>query len=103
MSKIAASFRYSLIVLFYFGSQAMRPSSSENSLAGGTLVVIVPTAAGLVIAADSRLTMVGISLFCDGSFKITEIENVDRTAPVVTGNSIIRDTRSLEGVLLSEF
>jgi hypothetical protein len=47
--------------------------------------------------------MVGIGLFCDGSFKITEIENVDRTAPVVTGNSIIRDTRSLEGVLLSEF
>jgi hypothetical protein len=104
MSKLAASLRYSLILLFSFGSQAMQASSSsKNSLAGGTLVVMVPTAAGLVIAADSRLTVGGTDLFCDGSFKITELENVDSTALVVTGTSTVRDTRSLQGILLSEF
>jgi hypothetical protein len=96
--------RLLLIALLFFGSCSMQgPSSAENSLAGGTLVVMVPTADGLVIAADSRLTIVGAGLFCDGSVKITELENVDRAALVVTGNSTIRDTRPLEGVLLSDF
>jgi hypothetical protein len=81
----------------------MQAASNEKTLAGGTLVVMVPTAAGLVIAADSRLTLVGTNLFCDGTFKITELDNVDRTALVVTGTSTVRDTRSLEGVLLSDF
>ena len=81
----------------------MQQGRCDSLLAGGTLVVMVPTGAGLIVAADSRLTIVGTGLACDGSFKITELEHVDRAALVVTGHSMVRDTRSLEGVLLSEF
>jgi hypothetical protein len=57
-----------------------------------TLIVIVPTSAGLVIAADSRITIgSNIGLYCDNVFKVTEIENIDRAAFVVTGNSTVWD------------
>jgi 20S proteasome alpha/beta subunit len=58
-----------------------------NATGGGTLVVMVPTSAGLVIAADSRMTFGG--LYCDNISKITEIEHRDRMAFVVTGYSTV--------------
>lgn len=65
------------------------PDLKENSVAGGTLVLMVPTSAGLVIAADSRMTHQGngIQVYCDDYYKITEIAGYDRAAFVVTGTS----------------
>ena len=74
----------------------MIPSFSQSQAAGGTLVVMVPTKAGLVIAADSRVTF-GTGIACDDEYKITELANVDRTALVVTGTSNVTDTRPLIG------
>jgi hypothetical protein len=67
--------------------------SRGNSVAGGTLVLMVPTSAGLVIAADSRMTHQGdgIQVYCDNYYKITEIARFDRAAFVVTGNSTVWD------------
>jgi hypothetical protein len=66
----------------------------DSRLTGGTLVVMVPTAEGLVIGADSRDTISGkngYQHFCDDVFKIVEISRFDRTAFVVTGHSTILD------------
>ncbi|MCK1431194.1 MULTISPECIES: hypothetical protein [unclassified Bradyrhizobium] len=56
-----------------------------------TLVLVIPTVAGLIVAADSRL---GIStpdwtIVCDNVFKITEVEGVDRTVVFTTGYGTI--------------
>ncbi|MGY4428510.1 hypothetical protein ACVWWO_000987 [Bradyrhizobium sp. F1.13.1] len=73
------------------------PIATKTSPGGGTLVVVVPTAGGLVIAADSRIT-VGNVLVCDNSFKIAEIEAVDRAAIVATGFTTVWDTTPLNGL-----
>jgi hypothetical protein len=49
----------------------------------GTLVVIVPTADGLIVAADSRTSLLGTT--CDGQYKITELRRPKRTVIAVTG------------------
>jgi len=51
--------------------------------ASGTLVVIVPSADGLIVAADSRTSLPGI--FCDSQYKITELRKPIRTVVAVTG------------------
>jgi len=51
--------------------------------ANGTLVVIVPSADGLVVAADSRTTVNGAT--CDNQYKITELRRPKRTVVAVTG------------------
>jgi hypothetical protein len=51
--------------------------------ASGTLVVIVPTAQGLVVAADSRTALLGTT--CDSQYKITEVKRPKRTVIAVTG------------------
>ena len=51
--------------------------------ARGTLVVIVPSADGLVVAADSRTTVNGAT--CDNAYKITELSRPQRTVVAVTG------------------
>ncbi|UPJ57640.1 hypothetical protein [Bradyrhizobium sp. 192] len=56
-----------------------------------TLVLVIPTVAGLIVAADSRL---GIStpdwtIVCDNVFKITEVEGVDRTVVFTSGYGTI--------------
>src|SRR5262245_52018159 len=53
---------------------------------GGTLVVMVPLAEGLVVAADSRVTIT--PLHCDNVYKIAEPSNVERLAVTVTGYSL---------------
>ena len=53
--------------------------------AGATLVVIVPSADGLVVAADSRASVFGVS--CDGQFKITDLRRPERTVVAVTGEA----------------
>lgn len=52
--------------------------------AGATLVVVVPSGDGLVVAADSRESITGQS--CDGLFKIVPANN--RTVVVVTGDPV---------------
>jgi hypothetical protein len=52
--------------------------------ARGTLVVIVPSADGLVVAADSRTTVNGAT--CDNAYKITELRRPKRTVVAVTGD-----------------
>ena len=52
--------------------------------ANGTLVVIAASASGLVIAADSRTSLLGTR--CDDRYKITEVRRPHRTAVAVTGN-----------------
>lgn len=61
------------------------------NLAGGTLALMVPTSAGLIIAADSRMTHIGngVQVYCDNYYKITEVDRLDRTAFVVTGTGTV--------------
>lgn len=54
--------------------------------ARATLVAIVPSRDGLVIAADSRLTFLGAQ--CDGAFKVMAPAHLPRTVAVVTGDSV---------------
>src|ERR1700676_2215991 len=54
--------------------------------ARATLVVIVPSASGLVVAADSRESILGTE--CDGLFKIIQLRKPSRTAVVVTGDAV---------------
>lgn len=54
--------------------------------AGATLVVLVPSVDGLVVAADTRISILGAQ--CDGQFKITELATPARTVVMVTGDSI---------------
>jgi len=68
-----------------------------------TLIVVIPTVAGLVVAADSRLTLYDPNwiVACDNVFKISEVESVDRTVVFTTvtplfGPSVAyRSTRSV--------
>jgi len=55
------------------------------STASGTLVVLVPSADGLVVAADSRTSVFGAT--CDSQYKITELMRPRRTVVVVTGDT----------------
>lgn len=54
--------------------------------ARGTLVVIVPSADGLVVAADSRISVLGTT--CDEQFKIAELRRPRRTVIAVTGDGV---------------
>jgi hypothetical protein len=54
--------------------------------ASASLVVLVPFADGLVVAADSRISILGAQ--CDGQFKITELARPARTVVMVTGDSL---------------
>jgi hypothetical protein len=54
------------------------------SPAGGTLVVLVPSADGLVVAADSRTSIFGAT--CNSQYKITELTRPKRTVVAVTGD-----------------
>lgn len=61
-----------------------RPDENSVRLDGvGTLVVIVGSAKGLVVAADSRSTFPGI--YCDDAFKILIPKTPNRTVVMVTG------------------
>jgi hypothetical protein len=55
-------------------------------LAGGTLVAMVPSKAGLVVAADSRASVA--KRYCDNAFKIVELKKPARTIITVTGEGI---------------
>jgi ATP-dependent protease HslVU (ClpYQ) peptidase subunit len=37
-----------------------------------TLIVVVPTVGGLIVAADSRVTLGAVA--CDNAFKVTEVQ-----------------------------
>jgi hypothetical protein len=54
--------------------------------AGATLVVLVPSADGLVVATDSRISFLGAE--CDGQFKIVSLARPARTVVMVTGDSV---------------
>jgi hypothetical protein len=54
--------------------------------ATATLVVLVPSADGLVVAADSRTSVLGAQ--CDGQFKIAQLKNPSRTVVMVTGDGV---------------
>src|SRR5262245_5128804 len=60
-----------------------------NGLGRGTLVAIIPSASGLIVAADSRITFHfnGTNLYCDNIFKITEPAKPDRTLVTITGSN----------------
>src|SRR5438046_2261969 len=70
-----------VLALLYFCGIDARASTLPPA---GTLVVIVPSRQGLVIAADSR-SSIG-STYCDNSFKIIEATRPSRTSAAVTGN-----------------
>ena len=54
--------------------------------ARATLVAVVPSRDGVVVAADSRLTFLGAG--CDGAFKLVVPARPARTIAVVTGDAI---------------
>jgi hypothetical protein len=54
--------------------------------ATATLVVLVPSADGLVVAADSRTSVLGAQ--CDGQFKIVQLKKPSRTVVMVTGDGV---------------
>ncbi|WP_024341019.1 hypothetical protein [Bradyrhizobium japonicum] len=59
-----------------------------------TLIVAIPTALGLIIAADSRVST--WSGYCDLGFKITEIESHPRTATFMTGTTTVSEGMNLD-------
>ncbi|MGY4414887.1 hypothetical protein ACVWW4_006623 [Bradyrhizobium sp. LB7.1] len=61
------------------------------------IVVAIPTVAGLLIGADSRLTLYGANwtATCGNVFKIAEVEGVERTAIFVTGYGTVWDLRNV--------
>ena len=61
---------------------------SDIFASGGTLVVAVPSRDGLIIAADSRLDVVGTAVHCDDQFKIIEPIRAARIAASVVGNVV---------------
>lgn len=56
-----------------------------------TLAIVLPTADGLILAADSRMTFrFGVlTAYCDNVDKITAIDNAERTAFLTTGNTTV--------------
>jgi hypothetical protein len=63
------------------------------SSVGGTLAVIIPTRAGLIVAADKRTTPDGI--YCDGVSKILLPKKEKPIAVVITGLASFRDTSGI--------
>jgi hypothetical protein len=63
------------------------------SSAGGTLAVMIPTQAGLIIAADKRTTPDGI--YCDGVNKILLPKKTEPIAILITGLATFRDTSNI--------
>jgi hypothetical protein len=63
------------------------------SPASGTLAVIIPTQAGLIVAADKRTTPDGI--YCDGVKKIIFPKEATPIAVVITGFASFRDTSDI--------
>ena len=59
---------------------------SKPSSLGGTLVVMVASKEGLVVAADSRSSLG--DTHCDDAYKIIELDKPARTVATVTGNGI---------------
>jgi hypothetical protein len=82
-----------LMLITTFGTSM--PNTVTALLEHGTLVIAIPTCEGLLIAADSRVT-IGEAM-CDHSFKITEVQGVDRVGVVATGFTTVQDTTSLAG------
>jgi hypothetical protein len=71
-------------ILFATFIALLHPMHYWTKAAGdGTLVLLVPTKAGLVVAADTRHTMLGVS--CDNESKIYVPNNPPATVAVVTG------------------
>lgn len=54
--------------------------------AHATLVTLVPSNGGLVVAADSRISFLGTQ--CDGAFKIIQPARPARTVAIITGDSL---------------
>ncbi|MCA1414478.1 hypothetical protein I6F30_25480 [Bradyrhizobium sp. NBAIM20] len=65
----------------------------------GTLVIAIPTSAGLVVAADRRTTPRGI--YCDGVRKIL-VPKPKGTAVFITGMATMRDTSGIADEELCE-
>ena len=87
------------LVLGAISMPAVVHANSEASPLGrGTLVAMVTTADGLVVAADSRLTLAGGMILCDNLHKITELA-VDRSVFITTNYTSVRNWR---GVPLNE-
>jgi hypothetical protein len=79
----------SILSLVLSGDIKMVSFSAE----GGTLAVMVPTQAGLIIAADKRTTPDGI--YCDGVNKILLPKKREALAVVITGLASFRDTSNI--------
>lgn len=60
---------------------------------GGTLVIVIPTQAGLIVAADKRTTPDGV--YCDGVKKIIIPKQALPMAVVITGLASFRDTSNI--------
>lgn len=63
--------------------------------ARATLVVVVPSADGLVVAADSRESIMGTE--CDGLFKILQARKPSHTVVMVTGDGIFVAPKGASG------
>jgi hypothetical protein len=67
----------------------------------GTLVVMIPTRDGLVVAADSRSTV--NSLTCDEVYKIVVVPRRERTVLAVTGTGVFLPIRKEQPTDLCRF
>jgi hypothetical protein len=68
--------------------------STIFSPSGGTLVIVVPTSEGVVIAADKRTSPGGV--YCDGVAKILQPPNHANMAVFITGLSTLRDHSTIK-------
>lgn len=68
------------------GSVVAAPSDLQPLSLSGTLVIMVPSKEGLIIAADSRIS--AGKAFCDGNYKIVHLNKPARSIATVTGNGL---------------
>lgn len=89
--KLLRLFALTTFVCFACASSGALTQRTEPYVRAGTLVAIVPYGGGIVVAADSRKTVLGLDgtkRNCDGVEKLIETKK-PRTVAVVTGAGVI--------------
>jgi hypothetical protein len=89
MTKVPIGIAIFTLFLVLSGDVKMASFSPD----GGTLAVIIPTQAGLIVAADQRTTPDGI--YCDGVKKIILPKEATPITVVITGLASFRDTSKI--------
>ena len=77
---------------YRLSANASQRKMISSVLAVGTLVLMVPTKDGLVVAADSRVTTA--TVFHDTAYKIVPLAKPERAILTGTGNTTAHDFKN---------